>query len=147
MKIARFDEAELQALIDAEAGDGDFVAAYLDGVASTLGRHPEQYRGFGPYWWPLKRLLIAAGHAQFGDEIDDEDTAEALTYPSPALTVAAAYAFAEHAMSVGMHMSPAHVVELADGEQATYWIGDEAVEGPIVARQVIKGVANGAHKA
>lgn len=143
MNIARFDEAELQALIDQEAGGGEFVATYLASVAALLGREPEQYRGFGPYWWPLKRLLIDAGYRQFGDEIDDEATADALTYPSPALTVAAAYAFAEHAMAAGMQYSPAHVVQV-DGEPTTYWIGDEAIEGPIVARQVIKGAADGA---
>lgn len=144
MKIARYAAEDLERLIAEEVGGGDFVDAYLEGVASTLDHQPEQYRGFGPYWWALKRLLIERGYTQFGELVEEDETADALTYPSPALTAAAAYTFAEHAMAAGMQTSPGHTVTLEDGEQATYWIGDEEVEGPIVARQVLKGARNGA---
>lgn len=147
MKIARYDVADLQRLIAEEVGEGDFVAPYLKGVAATLIQAPEQYRGFGPYWWPLKRLLIDAGYVEFGDEIEDEDTADTLTYPSPAMTVAAAYTFSEHAMGAGMQYSSGHTVMQDDGEQGTYWIGDETMEILIVARLVTEGAGNGANQA
>lgn len=144
MTLARYDIADLQRLISEEVGSGDFVAAYLKSAADTLARQPAHYRGYGPYWWPLKRLLINAGYTQFGRDIDDDAAADALTYPTDALTAAAAYAFAEHAFSQGTHQSPAHVVTDTEGEQLTYYIGDETMEGLQVAHTVIaKGGMNG----
>ena len=137
MTIARYNESDLQRLISEEVGSGDFVAAYLASVADTLSRQPSHYRGFGPYWWALKRQFIQAGYEQFGDDVED-DTADALTYATPALTLAAAYTFAEHAFANGLHQSPAHVVTDDEGEQMTYYIGDDAMEGLIAARSYIK---------
>ncbi|MDX5979564.1 hypothetical protein [Vreelandella alkaliphila] len=137
MTLARYSTDELERLISEEAGGGEFVAAYLKGVAQTLSRHPAQYRGFGPYWWPLKALLVEAGYSQFGTEIDDDDALTALTYETPALTVAAAYAFAEHAFSTGLLTSPSHTVTFTNGETGTYHVGDEEIEGILMARTVL----------
>jgi len=136
--ISRFDPADLERLIAEEVGSEDFLTDYLDGVARTLDAQPETYRGFGPYWWPLKRLLIDAGHSQFGDTVDDAETADALTYDRPALTAAAAYTFAEHARGAGMQFSPAHTIAREDGELDTYLIADEDIEGPVIARQLVQ---------
>lgn len=137
MTLARYSADDLALLISEEVGSGDFVAAYLRGVANTLSRHPAQYRGFGPYWWPLKALLIEAGYTQFGTEIDDEEALSALTYPTANLTVAAAYTFAEHAFSTGLLTSPSHTVAYDDGEMGTYFVGDEELEGILMARTLL----------
>jgi hypothetical protein len=137
MTLARYSAEELAQLISEEAGDGDFVAAYLRGVANTLSRHPAQYRGFGPYWWPLKALLVDAGYTQFGVDIDDDEALSALTYSTPSLTVAAAYTFAEHAFSTGLLTSPSHTVTYTDGETGTYEVGDEEIEGILLARTLL----------
>lgn len=134
MAFARYQAADLQRLIDEEAG-GDFVAAYLSGVVEAIKRQPEHYRGFGPYWWPLKALLIDAGHADFGTEIEDTDAHDQLTYSTPTLTAAAAYTFSEHAFNDGMQAAAGHSVEYDDGEVETYFVADEEMEQLIVARE------------
>lgn len=143
MKLARYDVADLERLIREEVGSDDFAPRYLKSVATTLQRHPTHYRGFGPYWWPLKSLLIDAGYTQFGVEIEDDAALEALTYPTPALTVAAAYTFSEHSFAMGMHQSPAHTVDTDDGESTTYFIGDEELEGLLMARTLLAHRAGG----
>ncbi|MGP9633769.1 hypothetical protein ACT3R7_11950 [Halomonas sp. AOP43-A1-21] len=144
MTLARYSIDALEQLISTESGGGDFVAAYLRGIASTLSRHPAQYRGFGPYWWPLKALLIEAGYTQFGTEIDDDDALSDLTYSTPRLTIAAAYTFAEHAFSTGLLTSPSHTVDYDDGETGTYYVGDEELEGILMARTLLtRGGRNG----
>lgn len=143
MTIARYDAADLQRLIDEEAG-GDFVDAYLSGVAQALRCQPEQYRGFGPYWWPMKALLVAAGHTDFGTGVEDDDALAQLTYDSPALTVAAAYTFSEYAFANGMQAAPGHTVAHDDGEDETYYVSDEEVEQLIVAREYVT-FAGGEH--
>ena len=42
------------------------------GCVKMLLASPQQYRSYGPFWWQLKRELLAQGYAQFGEHLDAE---------------------------------------------------------------------------
>ncbi|MCV6588699.1 MAG: hypothetical protein OIF57_06680 [Marinobacterium sp.] len=128
--LLKYSEDDLQELIQAEGLDDDFVPGYLDSVAGVLNKNPTMYRSYGPYWWPLKRLLIQRGHQDlFGTEVDDS-VADQLTYTTDQLTVAAIYSYSERVMAAGTMYSNSQLVDTPDGAES-YLIADEEIEGII----------------
>lgn len=138
--IARYDRAELEALIAdtrKEVG-GDFAPAYLRGVAAVLAERPAMYRSFGPYWWLLKRELIASGVRQFGESVDAE-TADALSHGERDLNLAACYVAQMHTLDTAMAYGHLHAVELDDGTIAEFTLADDEVEAIEVGRLIEAG--------
>ncbi len=86
----------------------------LRNILATLQQEPSRYRLFGVYWWPVKRLLKAAGYTRenlylLGD-YDDPETAALV--PPAGLQATLRAALAEY------------------GENARYGRGGGWVEAP-----------------
>lgn len=57
---ARVDEVTQNLKIN--RGMSDMAGFALGIIASRLAKDPRRYLDYGPYWWALKDLLIAAGY-------------------------------------------------------------------------------------
>lgn len=111
----------------ASQDEAAFAAKMLGSVAATLRAKPLQYRSYGPYWWPLKQHLIAAGYDEFGEHVDAEWAADA-GYGDRTLDLLASWAyqdtrFAQHAIFVSEH-----ILEAPDGDQIPFVSADDTLE-------------------
>ncbi|MGL5294014.1 MAG: hypothetical protein ACRC9V_09685 [Aeromonas sp.] len=114
--------------------DGELAAKYVANLAALIKRDPRQYRSYGPYWWPLKAMLISGGITpQVGVELES-GTLEHYTHATPDLTVCAAWAYQQGQIENGhMHTSD-HLLDMAGGEVYAYQIYDGEVERYITER-------------
>jgi hypothetical protein len=101
-------------------------------LVEFLQKNPLRYRGFGPYWWLVKRALIDRGHLEFGDFIDAE-VYEAFDYGKPSINLAAAFSYSEERFSLGSMYESRHAIEHEDGDTTEYVLVDEDME--LLARQ------------
>jgi hypothetical protein len=124
-----FKPEQLNPVVNAAMTDNpDFVNAYLSAVVKTLAARYTLYRSFGPYWWPLKELLIERGVTLFGD------TVEGVTTPlyrlkSDALICASAQQYQAHRAVNQQLFDADHVLDSdGTGESTRYVLNDEIME-------------------
>lgn len=124
---------ELAALLAEATSHQDeetFVTNYLAGLVKILGSDPRQYRSFGPYWWPLKSLMIDSGiHPGAGSL--ELGTLQRYTMDTPALTICAAWAYQQGRIEEGKLRTASHQLELPEGELYEYELVDEDMEALI----------------
>lgn len=141
--IVKFELPAIEALAaDArkEVGSAQIAPAYLQGLRANIASNPSMYRSFGPYWWLIKREMLAMGIKDFGESVDTE-TADALDYGDRDLNCAAGYAYQLLAFDTMAVYGHHHAVQLEDGTIAQYVLADEEVEAIEVGRLVQAGIA------
>ncbi len=104
----------------------EWIASMLQAVRSTLIRNPKRYRGYGPYWWLVKKMFIDAGDLAFGEHLDAQ-WIEALDYGSAKHNMAAAFAY-EDARFLTMHILEATHTLIDDGNPVEFVSSDEEME-------------------
>lgn len=62
--------AEAKATLKANKDTDDFTGFALNLIRRRLAADPRSYRSYGPYWWALKKALIAHGLAK-GTAMDE----------------------------------------------------------------------------
>lgn len=140
-KFEKFDIDELTNFLhknNQNQSEEVFVNKYLSGVISNLKNTPKLYRSFGPYWWPLKRLII--GYSNYDGFLGDSyDVAldQSFSYDSDALTVCAAYSMQQATVENGYMYSVSHTVYTEDQEQVELVIEDGDVERLIFSETFI----------
>ncbi len=126
----------LESLKPAELADGsiskdDWRVKMLNGYRSILLKNPIQYRGFGPFWWILKKEMLDASITDFGDSLDAE-WVERIEYGDSVLNILSAYAYAEYAEAYGLLYSSGHSLMFIgeDDEQSMveYILADDYME-------------------
>lgn len=122
--------APLLAEATAKQDEETFIANYLAGLVKILGSDPRQYRSFGPYWWPLKGMMIERG-IQPGAGSLELGTLQHYTLGTPALTLCAAWAYQQERIEEGKIRTASHQLELAEGELYEYVLVDEDMEAVI----------------
>ena len=75
----------------------EWRAKVASGCVQLLLASPQQYRSYGPFWWQMKRELIAQGYSQFGDHLDAE-WLELTEYGDPVLNLLACIVHANWAI-------------------------------------------------
>jgi len=116
-----------EALADGRTEE-EFISAFTGGLLATLKADPRQYRSYGPYWWPLKSMLIDAGYAGvFGSELE-QGTLQHYTLDSQAMTLAAAWAYQQYQIGEGKLRTSSHQLEMEDGETYEYELADTEME-------------------
>ena len=103
-----------------------WVTKMLGSFAAMVRRRPMAYRAFGPFWWPIKRLMIEAG--EFHGELPDHAEVESITFGSAALDVAAAWAYSEYAIDNQIEGNNLITVDDSDGDTYDYHLNDEEME-------------------
>jgi hypothetical protein len=99
--------------LDSNKTEAEFVQRFAANVGKILKRKPQNYRYFGPYWWPLKKIMIEQEVPGIDDFIDQE-WLERADFGDKALNCVAAWAMQETRMEQ-MEM-PANSVLLEDDE-------------------------------
>jgi hypothetical protein len=125
-------------LAEAQAADnlegGQLAAQYTKVLAELIRRDPRQYRSYGPYWWPLKAMLISSGTApEVGTKLED-GTLEHYTHSTPDLTVCAAWAYQQTQLDNGHLHTADHQLDMEDGELYEYQIYDGEMEQAIAVK-------------
>ena len=138
MNIRKPTKAELQPLYT-EAMQGQTEAEWfkkiLSSIAGILRKTPLRYRGYGPFWWLVKKSLIDHGYAEFGGHLDSE-WIESLECGDPAYDLLCAWWYEEMRFAPGqMIMDPFHSLVDIDGEPFEYASSDEEME--------MQGIAEG----
>lgn len=131
MEIQKPTKAELKPLYT-EAMQGqaeeEWFKKILSSIAEILRKTPLRYRGYGPFWWVVKKALLDHGYAEFGEHLDQE-WLESLECGEPAYDLLCAWWYEEMRFGVGqMIMGPYHSLVGADGESFEYVSGDDEME-------------------
>lgn len=113
-------------------------AKYLATLDSFLKKNPFSYRSYGPWWWLVKKELIAAGNLYFGDDTDAE-WVEALDYGRIELNLLAAHGYSDWRVNEGAMHEPLHTLELNNGETIDYLLTDTDMEQLALGQQLEKG--------
>lgn len=91
----------------------EYIRTFAAGVAKIVGKRPESYRLYGPYWWGLKKIILGLGLSGFDDFLDAE-WLEKTDFGRPELNCAAAFAFQEALLDT--REIPSNVVSLEDAD-------------------------------
>lgn len=129
-RIKLYETGDLEKV--AKAGSKSFgtrdmwVDKMLSSFASVVGRRPAVYRSFGPFWWPLKALMVSAG--EFDGEMPDPDLVAQVTTGDAALDVAAAWSHHER-YSSQLLAGNTFTVDAENGDTIEYSLCDDDMEG------------------
>ena len=108
-----------------------FVTGYIENLLENLANDPRQYRAYGPYWWPLKDIIIGMGHTAVGSSVE-LITNEYFAYDNDAATICAAWAHYAAQFEDGKVYSATHQLPLTDGEVYEYDLTDNEMELVII---------------
>lgn len=129
-KIVIYPRADLEAL--AKAGIGatpraEWLADMRSKVAGMVKARPAVYRTFGPYWWPVKAQLVAAG--LMAGESNSERVAQ-ISSGDDVLDMAGAVAF--HGFNIdSMRDGNTFEVDTESGDMVEYVLADEDMDAKI----------------
>ena len=120
----------LAELIDQACGnqtEEEWIEKFLSGIKKLLSKSPARYRGYGPYWWLIKKALIEKGEMSFGEHIDAE-WFEAVDYGDTAFNLAAAYLYEDMRTDSVNLFDDAHYLSDEAGETVIFISSDEDME-------------------
>lgn len=118
-------------LTQATAGKdtGAWLASMRQKIADMVKERPAAYRTFGPFWWPVKAQLVAAG-LMAGEVMPAQ--VEAVTTGDDAMDMCGAVAF--HGYNVDQLRDDATFsVDTESGDQVDYVLADEELDALIAA--------------
>jgi hypothetical protein len=127
--IEKPSKEALDRLISQAVGNrsvAEWTAALLAAIRTLLLRNPKRYRGFGPYWWLVKRMFVEAGDLSFGEHLDQQ-WIEAMDCGEAKYNLAAAWAYEDARFNVVNIMEPVHVM-IDDGDPVEFMSADEEME-------------------
>ena len=110
-----------------------WIADNIRATSKLLKNEPKRYRGYGPYWWILKKIMLAHGITDFGDHVDIE-WADLCDYGNDFHNLLAAWMYQDIAFENGLIYSNAHNVAFepeAEGMEhdvAEYILADDEME-------------------
>ena len=105
----------------------EWIERFLAGIKTLLSKSPARYRGYGPYWWLVKKALIDRGDLSLGEHID---TAwfEAMDYGDTASNLAGAYLYEDMRTDSVNLFEDAHYLSDETGETVIFMSCDEEME-------------------
>jgi hypothetical protein len=129
-----FLQRELEKILATAGIDKDaWKTKIMAGLKTLLKQYPARYRGFGPYWWGLKKCFLDAGDDALGDSIDAEGI-EAFDFEDEAHAILAAVMFEDNESAygrVGKGGENTHILDIPgtiDGGTFEYTVIDEDME-------------------
>jgi len=129
MKLSIYAPEQLAPIItegaSGYASQSQWVGHMLSSFAEIVKRRPVAYRAFGPFWWPIKAMMVKSG--VLAAESPDPDLVAQATMGA-ALDVAAAWAFQEQAHESMTAMNNTFAVDTEDGDTVDYLLMDDEME-------------------
>ena len=105
----------------------EWIEKFLSGIKGLLSKSPARYRGYGPYWWLIKKALIDKGEHSFGEHIDAE-WFETMDYGDTAFNLAAAYLYEDMRTDSVNLFDDAHYLSDEAGETVIFNSSAEDME-------------------
>ncbi|GAB4059115.1 hypothetical protein [Uliginosibacterium sediminicola] len=131
MKIILYTPEQLDATVTAGSAtftsQGQWVSKMRSTFAGMVGRNPQIYRSFGPFWWPLKRMMVEAG--DLDASLPDPDVEEQVSTGSAARNIAAAFMYHDRATDDMTATNTWHTVDTDEGDTIEYLVIDDEMEG------------------
>jgi hypothetical protein len=135
MKLAIYTPEQLATVIaegtQGFANNNQWINSLLNGIATLVKRSPIAYRSFGPFWWPVKKMLLNAELLN-GEEVD-QALIDQVSMGSAELDLAAAFSFQEWTNDNQLASNNVFSVTTEDGGSDDYTLIDEEMEASIFA--------------
>lgn len=134
-RIRLYEQADLNKVV-AEGAKGFtnksvWINKMVSSFAGIVRRRPVAYRNFGPFWWPLKAMMIKSGEME-GAAPDPDAVAQATT-GSPEGDIAAAWLMQEY-RAQNLLTGNTFTVDTVGGDTVEYLLQDDEMEERAVAR-------------
>jgi hypothetical protein len=129
MDIQKPTEEQLRPLINEACVNQtaeEWIEKILEAIKSVIQKKPLRYRGYGPYWWLIKKMLIDRSFLEFGEHLDRE-WVDALDYGSDKLNLAAAFAYEDARFETVNIYGDTHTMATATGS-VEYISADKEME-------------------
>lgn len=107
-----------------------FIEDYLDSVDQILAKDTRQFRSYGVYWWPIKKMLVDRGITDYGVNID-APCMSLVSHLSEAEILCAAYANKMQALDNGTLYSTDHQYDGTLEEPYYFTLADDELENII----------------
>ncbi|MBL4796931.1 MAG: hypothetical protein JKY50_05930 [Oleispira sp.] len=134
----RFKQPNVETIEEALAAEGvdapygDWIKKVITNLNTIIEKSPRNYRNYGPYWYRVKRLLIANG---FDYEDDFEGGIIAPSIPDHAALASAIMMSASNAANATF--SNTHQLDDGEGGLFSYVLEDAELEVKILECAVI----------
>lgn len=113
--------AQAKVTLKSLKGRDDFVQHACDVIKERLLKDNEAYLSYGPYWWALKKVLLANGFKEIGKTMD-EPLAKEYCGKSDEETIMAAESFREDYFT--RYFAGNNSFELDPESDTPYWLHD-----------------------
>lgn len=113
-------------------GKGNFLDVAIGVIQRRLEKDPLRYRDYGPYWWALKKVLIA--HGVYDSDVMDETMAKEYTYETEEQTVTAADEFRSDYLKQYLIYTNRFDFVNEDGDIEEYLLSDPDMENMAIFR-------------
>lgn len=108
-----------------------FVTRFVKNTADILKTNPKLYRAYGPWWWPMKKVMMDEGITDFGQSVEVGPLTH-FTLGAPELDCVAAWAYHSDKIDMGNAYSSDHALEMLDGDIYNYQLQDTEMEAVII---------------
>ena len=126
MKFKQIDIKNIEAILaeeDVVAPYGDWMLLAATNLGKIIQKSPRNYRNYGPYWYRIKRILIAYGFdysEEFEGDIIDESTPDHVVLASGIMLSAQ--------LASDAVFSNIHYIESDEDSPFKYVLEDEELE-------------------
>lgn len=124
--VWRPERADIEKFLEEIKDRAEWRGRMLGNISKLLTDQPLRYRSYGPYWWPLKKMLVESGETRFGIELDQE-WIEALGYGDDDINLMAAHVYSDQRFEQGAMFAAEHEMELRHDDEAGTEEGDAIV--------------------
>jgi hypothetical protein len=100
--------------LDNNSSPAEFVKKYVTNLGKLIAKKPAYYRYLGPYWWPIKALMLRHEVPGIDDFIDQEGLAK-INFPGDEYVCVAAWAMQESRIAAMELPTNSVLIEDADG--------------------------------
>jgi hypothetical protein len=127
--ILKPTKEDLQPLLNVACADqtvAQWKGKFLESMKKMLRKQPLRYRGYGPYWWLIKKMFIDQGVLDFGEDIDRQ-WFDSVDYGDDTVNLVAAFAYEDARFATVNIYEGIHTMETDTGT-IDYLSSDEDME-------------------
>jgi hypothetical protein len=135
MKYKQADIQQVEAILAEDgiaAPYGDWMKTAVVNLGAIIQKAPRNYRNYGPFWYRIKRMLIAYGF-DYEEEFEGDIVADSI----PDHVVLASGIMLSAQLASGAVFSNIHPIEDDEGGSSEYVLEDEELELLIMEKAAV----------
>ena len=142
-KIVMYTKEQLIPVVEEGSSGFPSESQWVNKMASQFAvlvtNRPLAYRYFGPFWWPLKKIMLDRGEKVAFGEQPDPDELERISFGNTALDIAAAWAHQEYTLERMSGTGNTFTVDTEDGDTEEYVLIDDEMEALQAMKKSLAG--------